>query len=207
MRNDIRQTIQAYTRNEHVGLRYDMLAPVAEVADAKGELEAGKVPKNLREDWFRSMASTAIASDYSIAYERWRNMLTSLSATVSVIETVAPLLVGHGNPSAVDVGLTVHHTWGTPIIPGSSLKGLLYHNLVEKYGPDEVNWDIHPLDPTHLEQDRTDFQPAYWRDKSIIHSPGKAIRALFGAPDADTDNASPWLGSSEVGAAKAPFAT
>ena len=32
------------------------------------------------------------------------------------------------------MGLTVHHTWGVPVIPGASLKGLCAHYTAATYG-------------------------------------------------------------------------
>jgi len=39
------------------------------------------------------------------------------------------LLVGHGEPSVYDTGMTLHHTLGVPYLPGSALKGLTRHWL------------------------------------------------------------------------------
>ena len=43
----------------------------------------------------------------------------SLTAT-----TEGPLAIGLGNASPYEVGLTLHHTYGVPYLPGTTLKGL-----------------------------------------------------------------------------------
>lgn len=197
MRDDIRSAVDAIGSTQHAGLQYDMLAPVS-VAGEK----PGQVPDNRRESWFQQLESIQIHNDYKVAYDRWKESLRSLQATVVEVASLSRLLIGHGNPSAAEVGLTVHHTWGTPIIPGSSLKGLLHHYLVDKYGPDPEHWSYHPLAKDHPETERSPFQPVKWNNKSIVHSPGVAIRTLFGAPDADSDDNLSWRGDANVGAAK-----
>ncbi len=41
----------------------------------------------------------------------------------------APLAVGLGNESTLEVGLTLHHTYGMPLIPGTALKGMCRRGL------------------------------------------------------------------------------
>lgn len=40
------------------------------------------------------------------------------------MELASSLAIGLGNETPLEVGLTVHHTYGMPVIPGSALKGL-----------------------------------------------------------------------------------
>lgn len=160
------------------------------------------MPEDDRQGWLEGLEALQIDEAYKIAFDRWESGLKTLAATRVEVTSVSRLLVGHGNPSGSDVGMTVQHTWGAPIIPASSLKGLLQHHLVAKYGPDPAHWESHPLDENHPELERALFQPAFWSKRSIVHTPGHAIRMLFGALDADTDNQVPWSGSDHVGAAK-----
>jgi CRISPR-associated protein Cmr6 len=84
------------------------------------------------------------------------------------------LLIGHGNPSGSDVGLTVHRTWGVPVLPGSALKGLTAHYVDALYGdrdePERRQW----LGPTWT---RGRVRPG--------DGAGAAFGGLFGAPEAD----------------------
>lgn len=169
----------------HLALAYDRLAPV----DAAGP-DAGKVGRHGRDAWLRQVESLQQPPDYAVAFDRWSTALEGLTATVCQVRLTSRLLLGHGNPSAAEVGLTVHHTWGTPLLPGSSLKGVLHHHLAGKYGPQppaEGRVLPHPSDPSHPDAVRAAFQPSQWVGARIQHGPGQAIRELFGAPDADSD--------------------
>ncbi|WP_428941035.1 type III-B CRISPR module RAMP protein Cmr6 [Fontivita pretiosa] len=97
------------------------------------------------------------------------------------------MLVGHGNSSATDVGITVHHTWGVPVIPGMALKGLCAHYVDAVYGPSDP--DRAPWEQEGDECTRTEFQGLTWRGARIERGPGAVYRALFGAPDAEEDDA------------------
>jgi CRISPR-associated protein Cmr6 len=183
----------------HLALAYDRLAPV----DTSGA-DAGRVGRHGRDAWLRQVESMQQSPDYSVAFDRWSSALEGLTATVCQVRLTSRLLLGHGNPSAAEVGLTVHHTWGTPLLPGSSLKGILAHHLAEKYGPQppaQGGLLPHPSDPAHPDAERSAFQPSQWMGTRIQHGPGQAIRDLFGAPDADSDDRHPQEGDEDqVGA-------
>lgn len=65
-----------------------------------------------------------IPEPYEPALDRWRDVLATLGAATLEVTTRAPLAVGLGNASPIEVGLTLHQTWGVPYLPGSALKGL-----------------------------------------------------------------------------------
>jgi CRISPR-associated protein Cmr6 len=78
-----------------------------------------------------AIAKTPIDSAYKTAFERWKNALSDalfLEAT-----TRTPLAIGLGNSSPLENGLAIHHTYGTPYLPGSALKGLL-RRAADRYG-------------------------------------------------------------------------
>ncbi len=43
------------------------------------------------------------------------------------------LIIGLGNHSVFETGITLHHTYGIPYIPGSALKGVLKSYIIEEY--------------------------------------------------------------------------
>jgi CRISPR-associated protein Cmr6 len=94
------------------------------------------------------------------------------------VEARSRLLIGHGNPSGADVGLTVHRTWGVPVIPGSALKGLTAHYVDAVYGGDEP--------------ERRQWLGPTWRDGRVRKGDhaGAAFGALFGAPAVDGEEGS-----------------
>jgi CRISPR-associated protein Cmr6 len=128
-----------------------------------------------------------MAPDYARAFERWRTSFRSPGDRVFELALASRLLIGHGNASAIDVGISVHRSWGVPVIPGSALKGLVAHYVDAVYGPD--NPEKAPWEQTGDERARADYQGVVWRGRRIERGPGAVYRALFGAPESDGDEA------------------
>lgn len=65
---------------------------------------------------------------YKAAFLRWQRFAQSQPADRArlcfSLTAAAPIAIGLGNASPLEVGLTLHHTYGMPILPGSALKGL-----------------------------------------------------------------------------------
>jgi len=151
---------------DHAGLAYEVWAPFAS--------ENGKIPDEDRSTWLEAIAEREPSPDYPKAYARWKASFGPPRDLTIEVVAAARLLVGHGNGSATDVGLTLHRTWGVPVIPGSALKGLLAHWVEATLGP---------ADPS--ESDRLPFAGVEWDGRRILRGPGEVYRALFGAPEAD----------------------
>ncbi len=76
--------------------------------------------------------NSAASPVYAHAFTRWREHLQKLGNTRLFVATAeSPIAVGLGNESVLEVGLTVHHTYGMPVIPGSALKGLCRRGAAE----------------------------------------------------------------------------
>jgi CRISPR-associated protein Cmr6 len=69
-----------------------------------------------------SIRSSGAPEVYRHAFERW---LSSCPGSKRTGTCQGPLAIGLGNESPLEVGMTFHHTYGTPVIPGSAIKGLL----------------------------------------------------------------------------------
>lgn len=162
---------------DHLGLAYDAWAPT-EVAD-------GKVSDDNRRPWLEKLAELAVSPDYARSFERWKASFSATGDRLAELTLASRLLIGHGNASAIDVGLTVHHTWGVPVIPGSALKGLVAHYVDATYGPTEPGKK--PWEQQGDERVRADYQGVTWNRRRIERGPGAVYRALFGAPDARDD--------------------
>lgn len=163
---------------DHVALAYDAWGPVG---------DDGKVPDAQRAHWFAALTQTRIAPDYALSFNRWKQSFTDAGDRLAELTLASRLLIGHGNVSAGGVGLTVHHTWGIPYIPGSALKGLVAHYVDATYGPADPckqSWEQQGDERT-----RADYQGVTWEDRRIARGPGAVYRALFGAPDAQEDEA------------------
>jgi CRISPR-associated protein Cmr6 len=167
------------TLPDHFGLAYGAWAPMGE----RGAL--GKVPDHWRDAWFDSLSGIKIPADYTQAFKHWHGSFTSADR-LAVFELDARLLLGHGNASATEVGLTVHRTWGVPFLPGSAIKGLLAHYVDATLGPD---WPRRaPYDGGSPEAtERARYQSPAFDERRIALGPGDVYRTIFGAPDADDD--------------------
>ncbi len=151
---------------DHPGLAYEVWAPFG---------DDGKIPDEDRPKWLEAVARREPPADYGTAFARWKTSFSAPGDVLVEVEAVSRLLVGHGNPSATDVGLTLHRTWGVPVIPGSALKGLLAHWMEATFGPE----------PGEDDPQRLPFLGVTWEGRRIRHGPGAVHRALFGAPEAE----------------------
>jgi CRISPR-associated protein Cmr6 len=157
---------------DHFGLAYDRWAPIN--TDHAKEKERWKLSNEDRETWLTSLSNIKVPNGYEAAFTRWKDGLAEDRSLCVEVTFCSRLLLGHGNPTAVENGLTVHHTWGTPVIPGSSLKGLLNHYVQVVYGPDGPG-----------DKDREDWRGVGWDGGRIKKAPGKYHKYLFGAPASD----------------------
>lgn len=74
------------------------------------------------------VANARTPAVYGARLARWRASLERLSNVATVeLAVEGRLLVGVGNETVAEVGLTLRHVDGTPYIPGSALKGLARH--------------------------------------------------------------------------------
>lgn len=180
----MRRDLQNVGTPDHVALAYGAWAPVGN--DGKVPVE-GKKPIDTRTEWLGKLANTIISPDYASSFERWKHSFSSAGDRFAQLTLTSRMLVGHGNSSAIDVGLTVHHTWGIPVIPGSALKGLAAHYVDATYGPTDPG--KLPWEQQDDERARTDYQGVTWNGRRIDRGPGAIYRALFGAPNAREDDA------------------
>jgi len=163
---------------DHVGLAYERWAPVG---------PGGKLLEGEAAEWLTRLAATPVSTDYRAHYQRWAASFDADGSRTAEVTLASRLLIGHGNPAGSDVGLTLHHTWGVPIVPGSAVKGLLSHYLHACYAMDTPG--PHPMDPALDEtvRQRAAFQRPLWEHRKVVHGPGDVQRAIFGAPSAADD--------------------
>ncbi|VVB64413.1 CRISPR system Cmr subunit Cmr6 [uncultured archaeon] len=70
---------------------------------------------------------------YRSAFSRQKNLIQSPKEE-GEFETVGRLVIGLGGENVLETGITLHHTYGTPIIPGTALKGLASHYCDRAWG-------------------------------------------------------------------------
>ena len=76
---------------------------------------------------------------YSKAYRRWERSLAHANTRTEVAHAHNGLLVGLGAESVLETALTLHHAYGTPLIPGDALKGLARHYFEQSAAPARPN--------------------------------------------------------------------
>jgi CRISPR-associated protein Cmr6 len=67
-----------------------------------------------------------LGQGYKAAWTYWRDGLISdgLRTCVCEVESGGRVVIGIGQKNPAEFGITLHRTWGVPILPGSSLKGI-----------------------------------------------------------------------------------
>lgn len=61
---------------------------------------------------------------YKMAFDEWKKRANSSGWLTLEAVTAGPLAIGLGNESSLEVGLSIHHIYGMPVIAGSAIKGL-----------------------------------------------------------------------------------
>lgn len=69
---------------------------------------------------------------YSLAFQRRQHSLGE--AVQAYLAVQGRLIVGLGGENILETGITLHHTYGVPIIPGAALKGLAAHYCDQVWG-------------------------------------------------------------------------
>lgn len=113
---------------------------------------------------------------YQKAYLRWRRDLEAFPYAMCQAEmgTCGRLIVGLGTPSALETGISLHHTYGVPYLPGTALKGLAAHYCDQVWGWGE-DGDVR----FRKHRERSPDDPA--RGKEL--APGDAYAVLFGTTE------------------------
>lgn len=102
----------------HAGLALQRYLP-------RGKGEGGQGAHTITREFLQKIVEAGLPPAYPGFFKRWKEALTALGAVWLEATTSTPLAIGLGNASPLEVGLTLHHTYGTPYLPGSALKGLL----------------------------------------------------------------------------------
>lgn len=175
----MRDALSALSKHppDHLALAYDSWAPLG---------TDGKLADTERQDWLSRITERELVEDYEDAFKVWKTSFGAPGDLHGELELQGRLLIGHGNSSATGMGITVHHTWGVPVIPGSALKGLVAHYIDAVYGPDDTAVATPPWEPTN--GDRAAFQGLTWRGRRIQRGPGSTYRSIFGSPEAEEDD-------------------
>lgn len=110
---------------------------------------------------------------YTGWYGRYSSIMEDIGAEILPFETQWRLIIGWGDNPTMESGLTLHHLYGFPYIPGSAVKGMLHH-FAEMESMTLINdSDFFELD--HPEAD----PPPPWLPKFLLQL--EKIKLLFGS--------------------------
>lgn len=99
---------------------------------------------------------------YRPAYERWEKSFQNcpeLPCHRNVFSIQGRMVIGLGGASVLETGLTLHHTYGTPLIPGSALKGLAAHYCHQVWGAENLEFrsEVTEMDEKGKERKRPGY--------------------------------------------------
>ena len=169
------------SRAEHAGLalRHFLRDAVPRPEAPREEKEAHQRDRRqLHLDVIR--AAAACSNLYRQAFQRETSHLP-IGTIADIIATNGRLIVGLGGDNVLETGITLHHTYGVPIIPGSALKGLAAHYCDRVWGgrlltnAAELTTDNHQFRRLCRGEKRG--------EKGIDPETGKFHEILFGATD------------------------
>lgn len=128
MRKNLRKTISGSLKESHAGLLMQ-----------RGLYSWDKDDKSDKESLIGRVGNIDASELYKKAYERWKNMTSDEQRfAVTAAKIVGRLYTGLSSATALETGLTTHHTYGMPMLAGSSVKGATA-SYAEKIGlPENV---------------------------------------------------------------------
>lgn len=103
---------------------------------------------------------------YQSFFTRWTNALAAHGAVCREAHVLGRMVIGLGDEAVLETAITLHHTYGVPVIPGSALKGLAGAFVRQRL--DDQAWG----------RWAQEGERRFW-------APGEAYRTLFG----DTEHA------------------
>ena len=112
----------------HAGLILDRFLTSATDASAKSALLDG-------------VTGARLSSLYVQRYARWRAAIGALpGVALGVFSVAGRVIVGLGNESTLETGITLQQVDGTPFIPGSALKGLSSHYAAQHLATQDTGY-------------------------------------------------------------------
>ncbi|MFZ2471004.1 MAG: type III-B CRISPR module RAMP protein Cmr6 [Methanothrix sp.] len=87
------------------------------------------------------LAITRLEGIYGAAFSRNKDNLPQPSAGDS-FKTSSRMIIGLGGENVLETGISLQHTYGTPFIPGSALKGLTAHYCDQVWGAIDTKFKL-----------------------------------------------------------------
>jgi CRISPR-associated protein Cmr6 len=110
--------------SSHAGL---ILASYLKTTDDKGKSKVALLEQAIK-------SAKEAKAIYRLAFERWKTRTSGATDACVDLKVKGRMIVGLGGESVLETGITLHHTYGTPIIPGTAVKGLAAHYCHRELG-------------------------------------------------------------------------
>lgn len=166
----MRTALGKLQNGQHAGLLLQRYAKDLELPERRRELlEAAR----------SAVATAGVPELYKEAFERRCASFDRDSTTTRLLLSTSDgrVIIGLGSQNVLETGLTLQHTYGTPIIPGSALKGLAAHYCDQVWGRENPEFRR----PTP-EEDKGYGE--YLRGKSKAETmKSTSFRTIFGSTD------------------------
>ncbi|MDR1491137.1 MAG: type III-B CRISPR module RAMP protein Cmr6 [Planctomycetaceae bacterium] len=117
MIQSIRDLLKDMKDGDHAELLLSRYLKVQESSDKNERTALFKRAKN---------ATKNVKEIYETAFDRWKKFVIE-NCDVREFHIDQRMIIGLGGTNILEAGLTLHHTYGTPYIPASALKGLCAH--------------------------------------------------------------------------------
>lgn len=131
----IREKLKHVSRGDHAGL---ILSRYLREQEGSGTEAKDKAERKAL--YTRAIAAVKSNLFYAKAFERWKAAWKFTPGSEkpyrgSIKDFFVPrMILGLGSDNVLEAGLTLHHTYGVPYIPGSAIKGLCAHYCDEMGG-------------------------------------------------------------------------
>jgi CRISPR-associated protein Cmr6 len=126
-------------RAEHAGL---LLQRYLKAHKPKQRESGQQMPEEELIEAARRIGASPVYAEAFRRWQAWAQTQTQTSRVCFTMELATPLAIGLGNASPLEIGLTLHHTYGMPIIPGSALKGLCRRGALKLKREDKISCDV-----------------------------------------------------------------
>jgi|GEM_PF-754254 len=86
-----------------------------------------EVARRAKDVLIDQVAQKALPQGYKVAFDAWKQELSNgdkLRVATATATAPGRVIIGIGQKGPAEFGISLHHTWGMPILPGSSLKGI-----------------------------------------------------------------------------------
>lgn len=128
----------------------------------------GKKAGEVKASHIQALSELAVPDFYQAAFARWQNTTSDVKRFASCEAQLAGrLYIGITRDNAIETGVTVSHTYGMPMIPGSAVKGLCRACAGEWWDNDEASRYLfgnkaEESDEAKLEVGGLQFHDAWW---------------------------------------------